>query len=141
MPAATSVRRLEFIIGVRAILKRATPPQPRERSADLRSGALQRSVLSANLNVRNAPPHEPLDCNADFPVGVEAGWKAGVTSYPCGSRAQCASSCSGNSHPDPLPIRWGEGGRRPGEGFPAFNLEIHFGNRSNNPEPGRKPAL
>ena len=22
-------------------------------------------------------------------------------------------------HPVPLPIRWGEGGRRPGEGFPA----------------------
>ncbi len=38
----------------------------------------------------------------------EPGWKTGVTSFPCGSRAQCASSCSENSHPSPLPLGGGE---------------------------------
>lgn len=42
-------------------------------------------------------------CNADFPVGTGAGWKTGVTPFLCGSRAQSASFCSGNYHPDPLP--------------------------------------
>src|SRR5262249_27556768 len=33
-------------------------------------------------------------------------------------------------HPGLLPIRWGEGGRRPGEGFARFYPEICFGNCS-----------
>jgi hypothetical protein len=33
-------------------------------------------------------------------------------------------------HPVPLPIRWGEGVRRTGEGFAFFYQEICFGNRS-----------
>jgi drug/metabolite transporter (DMT)-like permease len=34
-------------------------------------------------------------------------------------------------HPGPLPIRWGEGGRRSGEGFTPFPPEIIYANHSN----------
>src|SRR5688572_12717648 len=61
-----------------------------------------------------------------------------VFSYVCvGPRARFNSLCAtfwtglvaiihfrNAPHPFPLPIRWGEGGRRPGEGF------VCFGNRS-----------
>ncbi len=99
----------------------------REEKEEGRKGA-DASVASDKEFLQDDPtvlsPHKPSACNADFPVGSprgvfrresaalnpgfaprgkDAGWKTGVTPFPCGSRDQCASSCSGNSHPGPVP--------------------------------------